>query len=43
MRRWNRTTEPLVSPYRYEACTHHQAGSCTAIISEEIKSSTNYT
>ncbi len=26
--RWNRTTGPL-SPYRFEACTHHQAGSCT--------------
>jgi hypothetical protein len=26
--RWNRTTGPL-GPYRFEACTHHRAGSCT--------------
>ena len=26
--RWNRTTGPL-SPYRFEACTHYQARSCT--------------
>ena len=26
--RWNRITRPL-SLYRFEACTHHQAGSCT--------------
>eukprot|EP00979_Chaetoceros_neogracilis_P009682 scaffold2192_cov268-Chaetoceros_neogracile.AAC.84 len=35
--RLNRTTGPL-SPHRFEACAHHQTGSCTPFQKERIVS-----
>eukprot|EP00979_Chaetoceros_neogracilis_P009681 scaffold2192_cov268-Chaetoceros_neogracile.AAC.83 len=38
--RLNRTTGPL-SPHRFEACAHHQTGSCTPFQRKNVQLSTD--